>query len=391
MLHSVPCPSGRRLAAAWALLAAALGSAVLLASCRGRHEAAAYDKAIDGLRAVQAEPLRTRVLVLATFHIRQLAKTFKPELLDALVAKLEAFEPSAVCVESLPGARVRELDFRRAAGPLYAEVLDGFAAVHLKLGRQALDLLGTTPEAAAVKVRELLSTARKANDRRLAPEARASLALWMLASYEPSSATLQWSYLSRAEREAQTVIPPDLAAGLDAEAARVNEVPALAARLARSAGLERLDAVDDFEDLDAYAEIMPQLEKDFEGNPLLSAASKAPIYVESEARLQACLQKGNLLPQYEFLNSAAYGEADVDAQWGVFLRTRLASGTDRARLGLWENRNLKIAARVRAVAALHPGGRILVVYGAAHKPFLEAYLGRMADVELVRFEEAGRR
>jgi len=69
------------------------------------------------------------------------------------------------------------------------------------------------------------------------------------------------------------------------------------------------------------------------------------------------------------------------------LRTRFASGTDRSRLGLWENRNLKIAARIRAVAALHPGGRVLVFYGAAHKPFLEAYLSQMADVRLVGLQE----
>jgi hypothetical protein len=38
------------------------------------------------------------------------------------------------------------------------------------------------------------------------------------------------------------------------------------------------------------------------------------------------------------------------------------------------------------VAALHPGGRVLVVYGAAHRPFLEAYLARTIDVEVVGFE-----
>ena len=81
--------------------------------------------------------------------------------------------------------------------------------------------------------------------------------------------------------------------------------------------------------------------------------------------------------------------ADVDAQWGVFLRTHFASGSDRSRLGLWENRNLKIAARIRTVAALHPGGRVLVIYGAAHRPFLEAYLSSIADIQIVGFKELG--
>ena len=40
----------------------------------------------------------------------------------------------------------------------------------------------------------------------------------------------------------------------------------------------------------------------------------------------------------------------------------------------------------RAVAAIHPGGRILVIYGAAHKPFLEAYLSQTADLVIVPFD-----
>ncbi len=118
---------------------------------------------------------------------------------------------------------------------------------------------------------------------------------------------------------------------------------------------------------------------------LLDAVSKAPVYADATARLEECVRKGDLFPQYLLLNSPAYAAGDVDAQWGVFLRTRLPSGTDRGRLGLWENRNLKIAARIRAVAARHPGGRILVIYGAAHKPFLEAYLSQTSDIEIVQF------
>ncbi|HSQ79255.1 MAG TPA: DUF5694 domain-containing protein [Candidatus Bathyarchaeia archaeon] len=181
-------------------------------------------------------------------------------------------------------------------------------------------------------------------------------------------------------------MPADLAALLQAACATVNEGPVLAAPLARRLGLQALDSVDDFEDLEAYARIDSQLEKDYQGSPLLSGAPRAPIYLESDALLKKCLEKGDLRPEYEFLNSPKYAKADVDAQWGVFLRTHFPSGTDRSRLGLWENRNLKIAARIRAVAALHPGGRVLVIYGAAHKPFLDDYLSRMADVTVIPFD-----
>ena len=344
---------------------------------------AGADDAIARLAAIQPAAARTEVLVLGTFHLRQIANEFKPAMLDRLLPLLQRFHPDAICVETLPGARVRELELRRDAGPLYADILSSFGNAQRKLGTPACELLRTTPEKASAKVRSLLAAARAAGPRAMSAGERATLALWMLAAYDPSSATLQWSYLDEAARKAQKTIPADLAAQLDAELSRVNEVPAIAVRLARALGLETLEPVDDFEDPDAYAVIDAQLEKEFTGNAQLAAVAKAPVYLEEASRLQACTRAGDLLPAFALLNSAAFAAADVDAQWGVFLRTHFPNRTDRARLGLWENRNLKIAARIRAVAALHPGGRVLVIYGAAHRPFLDAYLSRTADVELV--------
>jgi hypothetical protein len=232
----------------------------------------------------------------------------------------------------------------------------------------------------------MFAATRAAGAGKRSPEERAALALWMLAAYDPASAALQWSYLDAQARAAQKAVPADLAALLDARLARVDETYAIAARVARALGLETLEPVDDFEDLDAYAVIDAQLDKDLEGNALVAAISKTPVYQDAASRLKECVKSGDLLPQLALVNSAGYAAADVDAQWGVFLRTHFASGADRGRLGLWENRNLKIAARIRAVAALHPGGRVLVVYGAAHRPFLEAYLARTIDVEVVGFE-----
>ena len=341
---------------------------------------------IARLQALQPEDARTRIMVLATFHLRSIEKSFRPEMLDSVVEALTRFKPDAIAIENLSGTRVLELEVQRETNPLYAEVLENFAAAHLALGKAALDLLKTTPQAAIARVRELLAD-RKAKPGRTSPEARAELALWMAAAYDPASAVLQWSYLTSEDKAAQKTIPAELAARLDSELSKVNEVPALAVRLARLLGMEKLDPVDDFEDLEAYPEFYPRLEKDLKGNPLVEAVMRAPVYEDSAASLTKSLSANDLLPHYRLLNSPEFAASDVDAQWGVFLRTRFPGGSDRTRLGLWENRNLKIAAGVRAVAALHPGGRVLVIYGAAHKPFLEAYLEKTADVKLVPFEK----
>ena len=349
-------------------------------------EVGASQDAIASLQALQPPAARARILILATFHLRQIQKEFNPAMLDRLVAELAAFRPDAVCVESLPGARVRELELRKEAGPLYGDLLASFGKRHLDLGRAALPAVKATPEAAAIREAELVSALARLRPEERTAQLRASLALWMAAAYDPVSAALQWSCLTDEERRDQKALPGDLAALLDAECAEVNEDFVLAVPLARRLGLQTVEPVDDFEDLEAYARIDALLEKEFQGNALLAAASKAPIYAESDALRKESLEKGDLWPVYALLNSQRFARADVDAQWGVFLRTHFPGGTDRSRLGLWENRNLKIAARIRAVAALHPGGRILVIYGAAHKPFLDDYLSRMADVDVVRLE-----
>jgi hypothetical protein len=55
----------------------------------------------------------------------------------------------------------------------------------------------------------------------------------------------------------------------------------------------------------------------------------------------------------------------------------------RFRVALWEARNLRMVANIRDVAARHPGGRVLVIVGSAHKPWFDAYLDMMVDVEVI--------
>ena len=46
-----------------------------------------------------------------------------------------------------------------------------------------------------------------------------------------------------------------------------------------------------------------------------------------------------------------------------------------------------MAANIRDVLARHPGMRLLVIVGASHKGYLEAYLNQMHDVRLIDPED----
>ena len=207
-------------------------------------------------------------------------------------------------------------------------------------------------------------------------------ALQALAAIEVPTATLHWAEWRALGESLPEYVPSALAAFLDAEMNALGEIASLAVPLARALGRSRLYAIDDHLDKDAFLRIAEALTSELRGTEA-ERAGAAAVYARSAADLAAALERRDLLPHYLHLNDAAYGRDDVRAQWDLFLRTRLESGLDRERLALWDVRNLNIASNVRRVSAEFPGGRVLVIIGVGHKPFLDALLGTMLDVRTV--------
>ena len=53
----------------------------------------------------------------------------------------------------------------------------------------------------------------------------------------------------------------------------------------------------------------------------------------------------------------------------------------------WQARNLRMVSLIVSAAINEPGGKVLSVVGASHKPYFEAYLDQMHDVEVVSTDE----
>jgi hypothetical protein len=65
------------------------------------------------------------------------------------------------------------------------------------------------------------------------------------------------------------------------------------------------------------------------------------------------------------------------------LRSDKMGRVGRQRVAAWEAQNLRMAVAIREATAPIAGGRALLIVGAAHKPFIEAYLRTFTDIELV--------
>ncbi|MGD0782337.1 MAG: hypothetical protein ABSA30_05705, partial [Candidatus Aminicenantales bacterium] len=245
----------------------ALGLAAFAAFVSSAAPAERFPSSVAGQTAA-VPPGPTRVLVLGTFHLRQIKDRFDPAYLDALIERLAAFHPSAIAVESLAGDFISALEGQSQKTPTVQDLLDRFAGKQRTLGHAVQARLQTDSFRAAAEVEKRFE-AGPIRD-------RPAFVMWLLAAYNYPSAVLQWTFLSPAEKAAQTAVPSETAAALDEASRQVNETPALAGRLAARLGLPRLYPVDDFEDLGAFGRIDAVLEKESAGNPLLKAVAEAP-------------------------------------------------------------------------------------------------------------------
>lgn len=327
------------------------------------------------------EGASTQVLVLATPHLSQIEEEFSPALLDSLIAVSRSYRPDVIGIEALSGSQIAEMKRR---GGVYGQVSKQFAATGLRYGHALQQSLDLSWREANAKSDSLLSRLR--GSQQIAGETRLEAVASLLASYRLHTAALQWSYLPENDRASQSLIPAEVADGLESLLRSPNENSSIALRLARELELQRVYPIDDHLEKDFLIEIAPQVREGL-SDSTLQAVKNAPHLRRSRQLMKQGIEAGSLMPMYRYMNSPSYLEPDVDVQWRMFLRTNMPSGVDRSRLALWNTRNLNIGARIRKASAHAPSGRVLATIGASHKPFLDKLFNDMTGVEVVHLSD----
>ncbi len=315
-----------------------------------------------------AKGAANEVLVLGSPHISYFPKTFDPATLRGLEDRLAAWRPDAISIEALSGAQcdhIRRYPFR------YQDTIKSYcwdpAPAQAATG---LDVPAATAEA------DKLLKAWPAN-----PSAaqRRRLAAVFLAGGERASAVVQWLRLPQLERRAGDGLDDKLAELLDKLKDRRDESYLLAARLAARIGHERLYPMDDHtadsmsEDEKAWGEAVNKAWN----NPTTEKRHK-----ENEARQARLNTSEELLAAYRAYNAPEEMQLAFASDFGATLEEPSPQRFGRQYVGYWETRNLRMAANIRDVVGLKPGMRMLVLVGASHKGYLEAYLHQMHDVRV---------
>jgi len=323
----------------------------------------------------------TQILVIGTAHLSGTPDSFDPAVLEPLLQRLQAFHPDAIAIEALPGRSIAQMWQYRAVYPEVAHDYGGRAMVLAALARNTLNL--EMPDAEA-EVRHTLATWPASPT----PEQRRRLAALLCAAGDPASALVQWWRLDPSERKKDDNVSQllvDQLATYDTPA-RKNEDYLIASRLAARLGLERVFPMDDQSD-DIPS---PTFERDMEAfmsEPWFQQAIHSPTFEPLMHTEEHMRTPEETLNTYRFMNQPVTGINDADGQWLSMIERASPNDVGRARVSAWEVRNLRMAANIREVSNAKPGGRILVIVGSAHKPWLDAYLGMMSDAQVVDAEQ----
>lgn len=315
--------------------------------------------------ALELEP--TQVMVLGTAHLAAV-ENLEAHHITPLLDRLALFDPQVITIEGVPG---ETCEMMRLYPSEYAAALDSYCFDPAPFRAESALSVGQ----AAARVSTVLATWPDTPS----AEQRRGLAAAFLASGEPYSALVQWWYLDKDERRLGDGLGMASVAFLEGRAASMSESTQIAARLAVRLGLERVFSADDHSSdivLKPHGRALWARMQE-----IWNSGDRARH--EPYQRAAENLVKGNVLAAYRFYNDAETQRTAIDNDFRKAMNDGKGKQYGRAYNSWYQVRNLRMVSNIVAAGATEPGGRVLSIVGASHKPYFEAYLDLMHDIELV--------
>jgi len=343
-----------------------LAITITLVSCS--DEVSLDFSGVDSALTVQP----TQVMVLGTSHLSNYGDDISLDELDPLLDRLEAYAPDVITIEASSG-----MTCNRAR--TYPREHLGYADYYCFDIAPFREEIGLSIQEASFQARKALLSWPDIPT----AEQRRALAAAFIASGEPDSDLVQWLQLDMSERVSGEGLGPKSIAMLKKRSQSINESRSIAARLAARRGLERVFYADDHgsflsaagED-EAYSARLSQLWPD-EGD-------NCKTHGESVA---AKLTGGDIIGAYREQNSENWQRKQMDCDFKRTMNDAQSEQYGRKYTMGWQARNLRMVSLIMTAATTEPGGRVLSIVGASHKPYFEAYLDQMHDVEVIETEK----
>jgi hypothetical protein len=312
----------------------------------------------------------SEIMVLGTPHLSQM-KQFDIAHLAALNARLAAWGPQLIAIEAMSGLHCDKL---RHYPQRYADTVKTYCR-DTAAGQRAT---GLDVGAATERADQILAQWRKPGAQPT-PAQRRELAAVFLAGGEQASALVQWLRLPEGERHEGEGLDAALVALLRGLETKRDESLQIATRLAARLGIDKLVPMDD------------QSSETVDEDPKASGAAIMKAWdnpatrqrqVQDKALQAAATDDAGVLAMYRAYNAPGAARLVFESDFGAAMNEPSPQRYGRGYLAYWEARNLRMAANIRAGLETRPGARMLVIVGASHKGYLEAYLNLMHDLRI---------
>jgi hypothetical protein len=324
---------------------------------------------------VAAQPVRsafagppTRMLTIGNKHLFALQPKPSADTLALVLEKLARWKPTIITHEGISGEQCALL---MAQGPRNP---DRYSQYCYDAG-PAQKAAGVDLPAAMIAIDALF----KDWPENPTASQRRRLALLFLAVDDRYSARVQWLQLPVSERIAGDGIIDALLPILNRTSDALDESDDIGVALAVRLGLQRIYPVDDHS-ADAamtpyWGGIGPVVDR-------VWGVPNAPALVQFETRSRAIGDAQAMLDFYRLMNGRTLQQTLARESQGRLIRDAVPPHYGRMHAAWWEARNMRMVANVREATVGHPGARVLNLVGAGHKPWYDAYLAMLADVQI---------
>ncbi|WP_115365662.1 DUF5694 domain-containing protein [Alteripontixanthobacter maritimus] len=309
----------------------------------------------------------TQVMVLGSAHLTAI-DGLEPRHIEPLLDRLARYDPTVITIEGMPG---ETCEMMRTYPSEYSAAIENYCQDPAPFRAES----GLDAAEAAARVRTMLWEWSE----RPEPNERRQLAAAFLAAGEPYSALVQWWRLDESERRIGDGLGLASVAFLEKRSASMNESSQIAARLAARLGLEQVFTADDHSSDRVLAPYGDALWARMGAIWATNDPASKEGYVQSGKDIAA----GNIFAAYRFYNSPETQRAAIDNDFRKAMNDSEGTQYGRAYNSWYQVRNLRMVSHIVAAGATKPGGRVLSVVGASHKPYFESYLDLMHDIELI--------
>jgi hypothetical protein len=331
---------------------------------------------IQSLQNQLLDEEKTKVLLFGVPSLRVLSDDFSPKLLDEVIRVLSNFNPDVICLDAT------------SPNEIISSFLVTGKSIELDLSKEDLDAIIRLRNKnkinfdAGEKVDSLLRLI--SNSPNSESKIREQLVEIFLSNFDLYSAALNFLYI---KDNIKHKLDHRFANLLSSIIKQSDEKSSIGLRLAHKLKMNRVYSVGDISDKPMLDKISEHLYNEMILSDYYLSNKYEILNQVADRKLKEGLSKNNLLDFFLYINSDTYLINSTKNNWTIYYKMFLESGLDRTRIGLWEMKNLRIAANIREVSSIFPMKKILVIIDVAKKPFVEEYLKTMTDMKIMKFSE----